>query len=218
MIYNEDCRLTLNRYNLEYDYVLCSPPDYNEVGLNPKKDSYSEFLETWIPKLKPKNNLVSICISDRKSDSTIYTKHIDVVKTFEKYGWKIKTYKLWIKSLKINMFRINYMNILTFSKKPHKVNLIKDFKPDVFLDSRSPKYKGYGFAMSLDVCKLLIREHTSKNQIVYDPFMGSGTTAIAAMTYDRKYIGSEIDNDTIKLCTDRIEELKNGLKLVGEII
>ena len=105
MIYNEDCRNTLDR-DLSYDYVLCSPPDYKEVGLNPKTDSYSDFLETWIPKLKPNNNLVSICITDRKGDGTIYSKHIDVIDTMKKYGWSLKTTKVWAKSLKINMFRL----------------------------------------------------------------------------------------------------------------
>ena len=213
MIYNEDCRVTLNRYNIKYDYVLCSPPDYQEVGLDPKKDSYTKFLETWIPSLNPENNLVSICITDRKGDGTIYPKHIDVIKTMKKYGWKVKTHKIWVKSLKINMFRLNYMNVLTFSKKYGKVNQIKEFKPDVFLDSSSPKYKGYGFGMSLDVCKLLIKEHTTENQIVCDPFMGSGTTAIAALLCDRKYIGSEIDNNTVELCNERIGEMNNGFRL-----
>ena len=215
MIFNEDCRDTLTYKVISYDYVLCSPPDYQEVGLNPKKDSYSEFLETWIPKLKPENNLVSICITDRKSDSTIYPKHIDVIRTMEKYGWKIKTHKIWAKSLKINMFRLNFMNVLTFAKKSCKVNQIKEFKPDVFLDNTSLKYKGYGFGMSLDVCKLLIREHTSENQIVYDPFMGSGTTAIAALLCDRRYIGSEIDKETMELCKERIGELDNGFRFIN---
>ena len=67
------------------------------------------------------------------------------------------------------------MYILSFAKKPSKVNLTKDFKPDVFLDDISPRFKGYGFGMSLEVCKLLIQEHTLENQVVYDPFMGSGT-------------------------------------------
>jgi DNA modification methylase len=208
MIYNEDCRHTLTYKVLSYDYVLCSPPDYDEVGLNPKKDSYSEFLETWMPKLKPENNLVSICITDRKGDGTIYSKHVDVIKTMEKYDWKIKTHKIWAKSLKINMFRLNFMNILTFSKKPCIINQNKNFKPDVFLDNSSYKYKGYGYGMSLDVCKLLIEEYTSEDQIVYDPFMGSGTTAVAAILCNRKYMGNEIQEDTFHLCNERIKECR----------
>jgi len=71
MIYFEDCRDTMSNRDIQYDYVLCSPPDYQEVGLDPKVDSYSDFLSTWVDKLNPKNNLVSVCITDRKGDSTI---------------------------------------------------------------------------------------------------------------------------------------------------
>ena len=62
MIYFEDCRDTMSNRDIQYDYVLCSPPDYQEVGLDPKVDSYSDFLSTWVDKLNPKNNLVSVCL------------------------------------------------------------------------------------------------------------------------------------------------------------
>jgi len=207
MIYLEDCRETLKR-DLEYDYILCSPPDYDEVGLDPKKDSYSEFLKTWIPLIKPKNNLVSICMTDRKADATIYSKHIDVINTMKENNWTLKTHKIWVKSTGINMYRLNYMNLMTFKRNKSKVNLIKEFKPDVFVDEQPHKYKGYGFGMSLDVCSTLIKEHTKENDIVYDPFMGSGTTAIACIQSNRKYLGSEITEDYYKLSLQRIEEAK----------
>tara|TARA_B100000925_G_scaffold141004_1_gene105675 strand:+ start:2355 stop:2990 length:636 start_codon:yes stop_codon:yes gene_type:complete len=203
MIYFEDCRNTMSNQDIQYDYVLCSPPDYDEIGLNPKKDKYSNFLHTWMGKLNPRNNLVSICVSDRKGDSTIYTKHIDVINTMRDYGWSLKTHKIWVKSLKIDMFRINFMNVLTFNKKPCKVNQTKNFKPDVFIIDKD-KYKNYGFGMPVEMCKLLIEEHTTEDQIIYDPFMGSGTTAVACVDTNRKYIGNEIDKETFDLCNERL--------------
>ena len=203
MIYLEDCRETLKR-DILYDYVLTSPPDYNEVGLNPKKDSYIQFLDTWVPLVNPRKNLVSICITDRKSDGTIYEKHIDVIRTMEKNNWKVKTHKIWAKGLGINTFRLNYMHIMTFMKKPSKVNLTKEFKPDIFVDDKSTKYKNYGYGMSLDVCGLLIKEHTAIGDIAYDPFMGSGTTAIASIKNCRNYFGSEIDEKVKKLAENRL--------------
>jgi len=101
------------------------------------------------------------------------------------------------------------MNILTFAKKPHKVNLTRDFKPDIFVDEKSPKYRGYPYGMSLDICKRLILEHTQENDTVYDPFMGSGTTAIACLETNRKYLGTEIDNETYKLSQNRISEVEH---------
>ena len=39
----------------------------------------------------------------------------------------------------------------------------------------------------------LIVDNTNENEIVFDPFMGSGTTAIACLNTDRQYIGFELD-------------------------
>ena len=61
------------------------------------------------------------------------------------------------------------------------------------------------------VCKMMIDNHTDKGQTVYDPFMGSGTTAVAALECDRLYVGSEIDEDVFKLCNERISQKNNTL-------
>jgi DNA modification methylase len=53
----------------------------------------------------------------------------------------------------------------------------------------------------------LIQLYTFKDEIVLDPFMGSGTTAIAALQTDRKFIGYENDPAYVKLAKERIEDL-----------
>jgi site-specific DNA-methyltransferase (adenine-specific) len=40
--------------------------------------------------------------------------------------------------------------------------------------------------------------------VVYDPFLGSGTTAKMAKVTKRKYIGSEINEDYFKIALERI--------------
>ena len=50
----------------------------------------------------------------------------------------------------------------------------------------------------------MIENCTKENDVVYDPFMGSGTTAIAALEVDRNYLGSEINEEYYKLCNNRI--------------
>ena len=45
----------------------------------------------------------------------------------------------------------------------------------------------------LDLIKYLITLTTRENQVILDPFMGSGTTALAAKQLNRKYIGFEIN-------------------------
>lgn len=50
----------------------------------------------------------------------------------------------------------------------------------------------------------LIQLYTFKGDIVLDPFMGSGSTAIAALKSERKFIGYEIDPQYIKIAEERI--------------
>jgi len=62
--------------------------------------------------------------------------------------------------------------------------------------------------------QLIERIISSTNaQIVLDPFMGSGTTAIAAINLKREYVGIEISKDYIELANQRIEDSTSQMKL-----
>jgi len=56
--------------------------------------------------------------------------------------------------------------------------------------------------------KTLIKDHilswSNKDDLVYDPFMGSGTTAKMAIELNRNYIGSEISEEYCKIIERRI--------------
>jgi site-specific DNA-methyltransferase (adenine-specific) len=52
----------------------------------------------------------------------------------------------------------------------------------------------------------LIRLFTPEQAIVLDPFLGSGTTAVACVHTNRKYIGCEINKDYITIARRRITE------------
>jgi site-specific DNA-methyltransferase (adenine-specific) len=51
----------------------------------------------------------------------------------------------------------------------------------------------------------LIQLYSFTSDIILDPFMGSGTTAVAAIKAKRNYIGYDIDEEYIKLANDRIK-------------
>jgi len=57
----------------------------------------------------------------------------------------------------------------------------------------------------------LVRRHllhaTQPHQIILDPFIGSGTTAIAAQTTNRQFIGMEIDPKWHTIATDRLNNI-----------
>ena len=52
---------------------------------------------------------------------------------------------------------------------------------------------------------------SNKNDIVLDPFIGSGTTAIACIELNRKYIGIEINPEYVKIAEQRIKNTTPSL-------
>ena len=54
---------------------------------------------------------------------------------------------------------------------------------------------------------------TYKKDIVYDPFMGSGTVGVVCKNNDRIYIGSEINRKYCKIADRRISDTKKQLKI-----
>ena len=203
-LYIEDCLKTLER-GLEYDYVVASPPDFNELSKDTSW-SYEDFLLSFAKLLNPKGNFVSICISDRKSGGKVISKHSMVIKVFLELGYILHTHKIWIKSTAIDPMRMNYQHLLTFSRKKQSRPLVTDFKPDVFIVNQH-KWKNYTYGMPTRIVELLINNYTDKNNIVYDPFMGSGTTAEACVNTKRQWLGSEIDKSLEKQIKERVSNL-----------
>jgi len=52
----------------------------------------------------------------------------------------------------------------------------------------------------------LIKFYTFEKEVVLDPFMGSGTTAIAALQTNRHYIGYEINKEYVEIAEKRIKD------------
>ena len=97
----------------------------------------------------------------------------------------------------------------------HKTGLISpaqsimgDGFPGTILEAPKPKKGaelGHITVKPVTVMRQLIRLFTVDGQVVLDPFMGSGTTAVAAVQDKRKFIGFEIDPDYTQVALKRIE-------------
>ena len=63
----------------------------------------------------------------------------------------------------------------------------------------------------------LVEDHieswTNEDDLVYDPMMGSGTTARAAINKNRKYIGSEMVKEYYNIITERLESIQTELNI-----
>jgi site-specific DNA-methyltransferase (adenine-specific) len=54
----------------------------------------------------------------------------------------------------------------------------------------------------------LITLFTKEGALILDPFMGSGTTALACIESKRRYMGFDINEEYIKITERRIKELR----------
>ena len=57
-----------------------------------------------------------------------------------------------------------------------------------------------------DLLEYLIKTYTKENEVVLDFTMGSGSTGVACMNTNRKFIGVELDNNYFDIASKRIEE------------
>ena len=76
-------------------------------------------------------------------------------------------------------------------------------------------YKGAHFAcFPPDLIEPCILAGSREGDIILDPFMGSGTTAMVAKKHNRNYLGCELHEDYASLQTDRIDSIPSQLPAI----
>lgn len=107
--------------------------------------------------------------------------------------------------------------ILVFSKGMFKRPKIEDRESTIskeeFLEytksvwgfaSESAKKVGHPAPFPVELPYRLIQLYSYSNEVVLDPFMGSGQTALAALKSGRHFVGYEVNEEYLKLANDRI--------------
>jgi len=72
----------------------------------------------------------------------------------------------------------------------------------------SAKKVGHPAPFPIELPYRLIQLYTFQGDVVLDPFMGSGSTALAAIKSGRKYIGYEIEPEYVRLAEERIAQYR----------
>jgi site-specific DNA-methyltransferase (adenine-specific) len=82
-----------------------------------------------------------------------------------------------------------------------------EFTKSVWTFAAEPATKiGHPAPFPVELPYRLIQLYTFEGEIVLDPFMGSGQTAIAAVKTRRHYVGYDINEEYAKLAEKRIKE------------
>lgn len=72
---------------------------------------------------------------------------------------------------------------------------------------------GHPTIKPLKIIQTIIENSSSVGDTILDPFMGSGTSGVACINTNRKFIGIEIDDKYFEIAKKRIKETENDLKL-----
>ena len=76
----------------------------------------------------------------------------------------------------------------------------------------SARQVGHPAPFPVELPHRLIQLYTFAGEVVLDPFMGSGQTAIAALQGDRHYVGYEIEPQYVRLAEKRIKQFIRDFK------
>ena len=81
------------------------------------------------------------------------------------------------------------------------------FKQQGFItDSKDKRY--HPTQKPSELIQMLIEQYSKEGDIVLDPFLGSGTTAVACVNTNRHYIGFELDPQYYDIACKRLDEVE----------
>lgn len=235
-IYNEDCLEGMKKLEDNSIDLIVTDPPYLHVkgGMKSKKynvgtwkgdshmvtemsdfdrDAIFNFLDLALTKLK-KANLFIFC---SKLQLLHYFEYIGKHKKlkYDLLVWDKVKYSM--KSSKFYTSDIEYVvRIYQPGVSLNKVFVDDGSKSDIrhYLKRQAfERPKGNHSTMKpTEMLERFVRVASEEDDIVLDPFIGSGSTAIASLNNNRNYIGFELNREFYDLATDRINNHKQTLK------
>jgi site-specific DNA-methyltransferase (adenine-specific) len=82
-------------------------------------------------------------------------------------------------------------------------------RPDGFTTTERAEKNGHPCPKPIGQMKWLVNRASLPSDTVFDPFMGSGTTGVAAVTMDRNFIGCEIEPAYFDIACERIRKAQD---------
>ena len=175
--------------------------EWDMVDFNPE-----EWADDFIRILKPTGNLF------------IFTSYNQLGRWYDVLDHRFDTsnFMIWHKTNPVpKIFKAGFLNscemIFTCWNKKHTWNFISQTEMHNFIESpicmrperlSSPKHPTQ---KPVSILKKMIKIATNKDDIVFDPFMGVGSTGVAALELERRFIGVELDYEYFDAAKRRIE-------------
>jgi site-specific DNA-methyltransferase (adenine-specific) len=103
-------------------------------------------------------------------------------------------------------YRARYEFILFFEKGKRRLNDLG--VADVISVPRI--HRGYPAEKPAAVSEVLIKQSSASGDLVADPFMGSGSVGVAALGQGRRFCGTDVNAEAVRLTSDRLREFGEG--------
>ncbi len=100
--------------------------------------------------------------------------------------------------------RADAQPILYYGKSPHGGKSLPSFSCS-YSSSESAQKNGHPCPKPINLWTRMVNSASLDDEIVLDPFMGSGTTGVACANLGRKFIGIEIERKYFDIACERIE-------------
>ena len=233
--------ITSPPYNVDLGNNKYNKNGYDQYADNKEYKQYISELKEVFSKVYDKTVDGGRCvinIGDGKN-GRIAT-HADIIHFMHDIGWLVYAQIIWDKSQVGNRcawgsfkspnspaFPTPFEYILIFSKGSLKLNRtgLTDLTKAEFMQyafakwtfpGASGKKMGHPAIYPVELPLRCMKMLSYVGDVVYDPFMGSGTTAVAAIKSGRQYIGSDISPDYCAIAEKRIAEAKLELSKNAE--
>jgi len=178
------------------DLVLTDPP----YGLG---FQYEQFTDTQ-DNLK---NLVDAFMPEviRVAHTVVITPGLNNIHLYPKSKWILAW--IYMGGANISPWGFNcWQPILVYGADPYLRDRL-GARSDVIVDNIPAKDWGHPCSKPQTfIVKLIKRVSTKESDIILDPFLGSGTTAVAAKQLGRKYIGIEISEKYCEIARGRLRQ------------
>jgi site-specific DNA-methyltransferase (adenine-specific) len=103
-------------------------------------------------------------------------------------------------------YRARYEFILFFEKGKRRLNDLG--VADVISVPRV--HRGYPAEKPPAVSEVLINQSTVQGELVADPFMGSGSVGVAALNTGRRFTGTDLNPEAVRLTVERLRKFGEG--------
>jgi site-specific DNA-methyltransferase (adenine-specific) len=180
------------QYGTIYGKKYCVQTDYGDWDKNFTADQLDQFICQFYKKLRKGGTLIIFF------DIWKITLLKEIM---EKYGFKQMRFIEWIKTnpqprnSKVN-YLTNCREIALLGVKGALPTFNSSYDNGIYMfPLQGGKNRFHPTQKSLELFKELIKKHSNENDIVLDPFLGSGTTALACQQTGRQFKGCEISKE-----------------------